>query len=373
MPEMRNPGARQELLNYMPQLDGLRALAVAAVLVHHLLDPELVARFLAWVPLGFVGVRLFFVLSGFLITGILIRERDRNDGVGAGRARSLRNFYMRRTLRIFPLYYFVLLLTLVFGAQSEREQLPWLATYTYNLYLSNLGWWPAYFSHFWSLSVEEQFYLFWPWVLLFAPRRWLPTVCVAMIAIALAYRWFAIYAQLNPVAIYGFTLSSLDALGIGSLLALACRGGAVSQGTVRALRNSALPIGLLGALLLTATNADVLHTVFFETLVALVFVWLVAAASRGFSGIPGRWLQLPVLVYLGKISYGIYVYHLFMPHLLRPLLDYAGIQLLPRGAAEFTLSCVATVATAALSWTLLERPMVSMKTRLVASGPATEL
>ena len=360
----------------MPQLDGLRALAVAAVLVHHLLDPVLLPRVLGWVPWGFVGVRLFFVLSGFLITSILLEERDIHDRSGASRAQALRRFYVRRTLRIFPLYYFVLLLALVFGTQAEREQLPWLASYTYNLYLSGLGWWPAHFSHFWSLSVEEQYYLIWPCVLLFAPRRRLLLISVTMIALGPAYRWFAIAAQFNAVAYYAFTLSSLDALGMGSLLALACNGRAAPNGMVRALRTRALPIGLgcalvLHVLLLTG-QASTLHVVFFDLMVAIVFVWLVAAASRSFTGMPGRLLQLPALVYLGKISYGIYVYHLFMPDVLRALLAYADLQLPPLGAAEFALSCAATVAVASLSWIALERPMIALKRRFATRETAAE-
>jgi peptidoglycan/LPS O-acetylase OafA/YrhL len=359
---------------YMPQLDGLRAIAVSAVLVHHLLDPALLPHPAASQTLGFLGVWLFFVLSGFLITGILVRERAAHDGAGVPRFPALRRFYLRRTLRIFPLYYFVLVLALFFAPIAAREQLPWLATYTYNLYVCALGWWPDYFSHFWSLSVEEQFYLVWPWVILFAPRRSLVPAAFIMIAVGPLTRLASVAAQFNSVSVFAFTLSNLDALGAGSLLALVCGGLVPSSGVVRWLRRWALPGGVavlaVIKLLYSSAGFTVPDHVLYGSATACVFAWVVAGASHGFTGIAGRFLQLRPLVWLGRISYGIYVYHLFMPYLLRPLLAYAGVDLRPFGAGEFALSCVATLAVAWLSWIALERPIIKLKYRFAARDEA---
>src|SRR5438552_112648 len=121
---------------FMPQLDGLRAFAVAAVLVHHLLDASLVPAAPFGLTWGLLGVRLFFLLSGFLITGLLIAGRDAVDAGSVRRSRVLKQFYVRRTLRIFPLYYLVLGIALVAGGAEVRVQLPWLATYTYNFWVA---------------------------------------------------------------------------------------------------------------------------------------------------------------------------------------------------------------------------------------------
>ena len=161
---------------YMPQLDSLRAFAVLAVVVHH---SPLVA--FVPIPFGAIGVRLFFVLSGFLITGILLRCRDdRPDGSPGDRWFSLRQFYIRRFLRIFPLYYFVVTCAVILNYGCARSLLPWLLTYTLNVQLAISGEWNE-FSHFWSLAVEEHFYLAWPWVVLFVPRRWVGSAAVLLV------------------------------------------------------------------------------------------------------------------------------------------------------------------------------------------------
>jgi len=211
---------------FMPQLDGLRAFAVAAVMVHHLLDIESVRHVFS--P-GLLGVRLFFVLSGFLITGLLVEGRDALDvGVAQG-ASVLRRFYVRRTLRIFPLYYLVLGIALVFGGEDTRVQLPSLATYTYNLWIAGLGWFPAHFAHFWSLCVEEQFYLLWPWIVLFAPRRHLVPITILMILLAPLYRALALSLEFNGVAFFVMTPSSFDALGMGARQEDQCRAAVFGQ------------------------------------------------------------------------------------------------------------------------------------------------
>src|SRR4051812_126623 len=172
-------------MRHMPQLDGLRALAVTAVLVHHLLDPlpGLATHF----PWGLVGVRLFFVLSGFLITGLLIQAVQTQRG-SHDPAHVLKQFYIRRALRIFPIYYLVLAIAWLVGSADVHEQLPWLATYTYNVWIAHLGWFTKYFAHFWSLCVEEQFYLVWPWLLVFAPRRRAYVYASAMVLAGPLYR-----------------------------------------------------------------------------------------------------------------------------------------------------------------------------------------
>jgi peptidoglycan/LPS O-acetylase OafA/YrhL len=351
---------------FMPQLDGLRAFAVAGVLVHHLLRDDILLTTPFGVTLGLLGVRLFFVLSGFLITGILLKGRDAIDGGSAHLPHVLRQFYLRRTLRIFPLYYLVLALALMFGDTEVREQLPWLATYTYNFWISAVGFFPKAFSHFWSLCVEEQFYLLWPWMILLAPRRWLVPLTLAMIAIAPAFRAVAWELELREVAFYALTPSSFDALGIGALLAIVSRDRGDGIGGEPWLRNAALASAVLAIVL--PIVSEHLRAIYGETLVALVFAWLVARASTGFGGVVRHVLEAKPILYLGRISYGIYVYHLLIPEVFGPVLKALGADLAPKGPAEFLIYSSLTVAVASASWFAIERPINRLKHRLATAA-----
>ena len=342
----------------MPQLDGLRAYAVLAVLLHHLFEARVLPSVLSlgW---GTLGVRLFFVLSGFLITGLLIRARDEVEASGVPRRVVLGHFYLRRALRIFPIYYLVLVLTLIWGPPDAHEQLPWLATYTYNLWISHLGRYPGYFSHFWSLCVEEQFYLLWPFVVMFAPRRHVPFWAVAMIVAAPVYRVLALIGDINGVAFYTLTPSSLDALGMGALLATCTHGRPASRVLEKRLRWGST--ALVAASVLLWWQSPRLFKVLYETLLAMIFAWLVAGASRGFVGWARIGLQARPIVYLGKISYGVYVYHLLMLYVVPFLFQKLGIALPDDEVARFLLYSGITIAVASVSWVAFEAPINRLK------------
>lgn len=355
-------------LGYLPQLDGLRAFAVGAVLVHHLGNPTWFSAFSAVTSLGLAGVRLFFVLSGFLITSLLLRERSFVEASRATRSDVLRRFYLRRALRIFPIYYLVLLIAWILGDADVRAQLPWLATYTYNFWIVFLGWFPDHFSHFWSLCVEEQFYLVWPWVVLIASRRRLVAITVVMVATAPLYRLLAAQLEFPGLAFYVLTPSSFDALGMGALLAIMRQTRGPDFDAERLLRYTALPAGLLGLGL--AVAVPLAATVLRETMLALIFMWLVAGAARGFGGIGRHVLQAGPILYCGRISYGIYVYHLFLPGALAPVLEPIWSRLEPssRGITELLFYVSVAIFVAGASWAWIEHPINRMKWRL-APGP----
>ena len=354
----------------MPQLDALRAFAVAAVLLHHF-SPELGrASLIDW---GFLGVRLFFVLSGFLITGILIRAREDAAEAAVSRFGVLRSFYARRFLRIFPLYYFVIVVCLMLNVPPVRDEWIWLVTYTWNLRISVLGWYPENVAHFWSLAVEEQFYLVWPLVALFAPRRFLMPTAISMVLIGMLYRGLAMSYELNEVALYVLTFSTLDALGAGCALALACDGRRPSRSIVRHLASTALPIGLCAAFVLqwagSATRAGpYFHVVLFDTAAALVFCWLVAASAHGFKGVVGRMMNSTPLLYCGRIAYGIYVYHLLLLPVVDGLLKPLHLGLAGFGWMRLLVGTVISIAVATLSWYALERPINELKRRFPYLG-----
>ena len=347
---------------YMPQLDGLRAFAVSAVLVHHLMPASVWPDVLGAVSWGQYGVRLFFVLSGFLITGLLIQA---TSGAAIARGAVMKQFYIRRALRIFPIYYLVLGAAFVLRPPDVPEQLPWLATYTYNFWISYLGWYPGYFAHFWTLCVEEQFYLLWPWLLVFAPRRYAYAGALAMVVASPVFRALAIGYELNEVAYYTLTPASLDALGLGALLALHTRGEPAAPGVERRLRTVALPLALIGVVACLWSKS--VHDVFYDTFVALAFLWLVAAASHGFRRAPGRVLEAPPVLYLGRISYGVYVYHLVIQGLWKIDPVALGVTGRTGDLLAFAIYCAATIAVASLSWFALERPINRLKNRWAAA------
>jgi peptidoglycan/LPS O-acetylase OafA/YrhL len=324
----------------LPQLDGLRAVAVIFVMAFH---------FIPWVdgvaPLGSIGVRLFFVLSGFLITRILLASRDRPLRP------ALRSFYWRRSLRIFPLFYLVLLLAAVINIGPVRQTIGWHLTYLTNFYLFERGAWHGSISHLWSLAVEEQFYLVWPWLVLLLPERRLPALVAIMVCVAPLSR-LLIEGPMNSV----LPLSCVDSLGAGALLAMP------------AMRPLMMRVGFLaGVPLLTASLAlryggfsGVPYEVALDFGVSLTSAWVVGRAASGFDGAIGRVLTAAPIVYVGTISYGLYLYHGFMPYVLGRYVP--GFVELP-WAARFVMLTTLTLATAAVSWRFFEAPILRMKDR----------
>lgn len=208
-------------MKHIPALDGIRGIAVVLVLLFHLHIPGL--------SLGWAGVPLFFVLSGFLITGILIDAKTENF------SDYIKSFYIKRTLRIFPLFYLYLLLNLVVLLATNRptDGYAWYFTYLQNYHLGaaiySQGNIPGIVGHTWSLAVEEQFYLIWPFVVYFLNRKQLAYLCVVLIAAAPITRWFILQDSGN-IYMANVTLPScLDMMAYGALLSI--------------LRTSSLKIG----------------------------------------------------------------------------------------------------------------------------------
>jgi peptidoglycan/LPS O-acetylase OafA/YrhL len=203
-------------LKYMRQLDGLRTFAVLAVVWTHYLPSNYWPFGVYW---GGIGVKLFFVLSGFIITRILFKCRQY---VILGNQTSLftiRQFYICRFLRLFPLYYATLTLTALVNIPPVRETIGWHIPYLSNIYFAIRGDWHGSVSHFWSLAVEEQFYLLWPLVILFTPKKILAPTIFFVILSGAFFRLTVTAFGLNEIAIWTLMPSCLDTLGLGSLLA----------------------------------------------------------------------------------------------------------------------------------------------------------
>ena len=344
---------------HRPQLDGLRAIAVAAVAWSHW-EPD----YQFGIPFG-AGVHLFFVLSGFLITTILLDIRSAAD-----RRAALGSFYIRRALRIFPAFYVTLLLAWLGDVPLVRESLAWHLAYLSNAWIFVGDRWPGSISHFWSLAVEEQFYLAWPWLIVFAPRRWLLPAILGSVAAAPAFRWMLAADGQRESMLAILTPGCLDSLGMGALLAVGWSAGLKPGPTLHIANGGpgfsraaiAALVGLIALLIAEATGSALpLPLVAIkQTLQAVVFAWIVMRAAEGFDGTLGRFLSAGPTVYLGQISYGLYLAH----GLAGELLATFGISSasLPEPFRLLTLAGVTFIA-ASLSWHVMERPINALKDR----------
>jgi len=340
------------------QLDSLRALAVTGVLIHHAW-PTCILDF---VDLGHVGVRLFFVLSGYLITGILLRCRRSIEAGQSDVATALRRFYIRRFLRIFPPYYALLALMVMANFPGVRNTLWWHAGYASNFLFALQGsWTPWVTSHFWSLAVEEQFYVVWPFLILLVPRSRLVAVVIAITVSSPLFRLIGLLAGVNETALWVATPASLDALGLGSLVAL-CADQPDARRRLFRLGLISIPLALIILGVVSLVNDRLwLSYVVNETVVALALACLVGKTAEGFGGLSGRLLSLRPLQYVGTISYGIYLYHLFVLQAFWKLLGVARQPLLDKGPVLFLIVASMTVAMAAMSWKFLEQPFNDLK------------
>jgi len=310
------PGQRVHL----PALDGMRAVAIGLVLCVHAtlylgmtettrLDRFVHRLFLA----GFTGVDLFFALSGFLITGILLEAR--------GAEGALKNFYGRRFLRIVPPYYLLLacnffviepLLPAALRPAVATSQ-AWYWAYLSNLEVAIHGWKNPVLSHFWSLAVEEQFYLLWPLAVLHLSTKTLGKWCLALALIAPAFRILC-WRQGWPEAAYVLTPCRMDALTLGALVAVGLRLDWEPARILRIAKRAGL-FALLGIIAIAAiergfTHFDPLVYTFGLSFTAVGSAALVAIARLSLPEHPMvRGLSNRALREVGKVSYSMYILH----------------------------------------------------------------
>jgi peptidoglycan/LPS O-acetylase OafA/YrhL len=368
-------------VGHLPALDGIRGGAILLVLLFHFgqyghgLPPPTVLVdkiFYKACQAGWVGVDLFFVLSGFLITGVLYDSK--------GTFHYFRNFYARRCLRIFPLYYaslmlFVITLPRLFPAHHDLQSLRhggfWYWTYLSNVWIAYKGWDPfGVLDHFWSLAIEEQFYLVWPVVVLIFKRRTLLWVCATFIGGALLMRT-GLRLSGFEIAAYVLTPARMDALGVGALLALLARG---PNGLSRVAR-LAWPVASSAGLALMAilfwrqgfSYYDVVVGTIGHTLLACFFgsMLLIALVSSPSSAV-GKLLESPALVFFGDYSYALYVFHCPLVFFRPSFLSFAsvpkpfGSQLLAH-VLYLVLAILVSVLLALLSWHSCEKQFLKLK------------
>ncbi len=380
----------------IPELDGLRSAAALLVILRHWVDlpleGSLVQRLLVGVSrAGWAGVDLFFVLSGFLITGILLDAK--------GRDRYFRNFWGRRILRILPLYYAVVaLFVLLIPAISwfDRWSGFWpdgdVPTWTFWAFTSNypLGFGSVRHQFLivsWSLCVEEHFYLFWPLIVFRYSAPTLERIVVGLLLFSFGARYCILVAgDGNPYLINFLTPTHLDGIALGSLLALLVRRGADSAARLWCQARPLLPVAAVAVLLMAwADNRLSFDTyrflgpdyfgitfgiLFFSLFFALLLLAAVGSSSGNYYRRALRWKPL---ARMGKLTFSMYLLHLpvqfFLQLWLLPLLSPP-----PRLCAAwiliYTVEFVTLLAICLLSWRYLEKPFLNLKTHFPRSAPA---
>ncbi len=354
----------------LAELDGLRALAILPVIFNHCYPEQGWGR---WTPFlgeaGRTGVDLFFVLSGYLITGILL------DTVGG--KHYYRNFIIRRTLRIFPLYYLCLALFTVstkldhshWDAMRNWGGVSWFFAYLGNIRIAWMKAMPPVFSFvpLWSLQVEEQFYLFYPLIVLFLSRLRLRQLLIACVVIAPLLRLFLFFVTGTTVAGYVLTPCRMDSLALGGLVALLVRSPLAHKLTLIHVGICALVTGAALALCLMVSTGWESPTIssLGYSLVAIIDALLLIMIVLWPGNLLAKWLRWRPLVYTGQISYALYLLHAPSSWIARFFVErFSGIEIPGHSALSVPLTFLSAFIAADLSRRFFESPILSLKDRL---------
>ena len=334
-----------------------------------LLGPLVPGRLAAGVSLR----NLFVPVPGYLITGSLLRERDRSEAHGgAWKWEALKNYQLRRGLRILAPYYAALALAWLVWAPDAHSALAWYVFHLSNIHMASLDYWPAGTNHFWSLAVQQQFYLIWPFVIWFLPRKWVVASILLFAALGPLARmfhdslvpWFA-----RPELL---TWATFDYFGIGGLLAVAVhRGMSLESPGLRWLAALALA-GYLGIFWSHEGGGPTFGLrAFQQSLLSLALCGLIAAGSVGFSGFMKNLLEHPLLQRVGQLSYGIYLFHNLAPLVAGKIFWFlwdgrfeTGTGALLRIASYAAVTWGLTLA----SWRWIEVPLQGVRSKLVPVG-----
>jgi len=348
-----NPARGPATTQRSPQLDGLRGIAILMVFFHHS-----GVHLSHWWDWGQMGVRMFFVLTGYLITLSLWKISEKVGGDHP--ARELGVFHLKRFARLLPAFYLALLFGVVVGFEDVINPLLWHLSFLTNFKIAAQGYWFGPTAHFWSLALQEQFYLLWPFAVLFLPRRWFPWFLLLVFSSGYLYRVFCLQFGISEFYRWIMLPGSLDTFAIGGFLAWLKKGPGLPK-----LPREHPGLGFLFLLMaglwflnryirVGPTNpwVDGLP----EVLEGIVAGYLLIGSVHGWRGVIGQILSWNPLRYIGRISYGIFVYHLLLLFFCEPYLSRYGVG--PDGAAWpwALLMLGVTILVSALSWHFIEQP-----------------
>ncbi len=354
-------------------LDSLRALAIIIVIYAHwtvvTFNPNPIINFINEyiVPDGHTGVDLFFVLSGFLITSILLNAKEKSKPTAY--LSVVKNFMIRRALRIFPVYYLMIFTLLAIGYEGVKLDLGYLLTYTSNIHFFRTGQWGA-LGHTWSLAVEEQFYIFWPWLILFVNNKYLKYVFIGSIIVSTLCNYYCYYV-IDRGSFPFLVFNCIECFGIGGFYAWA----RLNEAHSRKFEQWVFPLFL--ACLLIYFYWRYQHGAFWnyttflfrivDGLIALqLIIWVM---NNRVHWIQKYVLENRVLNYIGKISYGIYLFH----DPLQPLYDGFMGRLMTRHPGlpaflgnyyfSYAAKIVILLIICSLSYRFFELPFLNLKKR----------
>ena len=336
-------------------------MAVLLVIIHHWLPNY------DMLPLGAWGVTFFFTLSGYLISGNLFYLKQSIDNREISMPQAFKLFYLRRTLRIFPLYYLTILLVYLLAKPVFEGKLIWYITYLPNILMFQAKSWPGMLSPFWSLGVEEQFYLLWP-LLIFLVRwdrmRYLFTFMISVSILLKGVSW----ATHGSFFVTVLPWNNFDSFGAGAILAYI----PFSRQKTSVLDRIPFWGGVLISLVTSfLTYRKGIFFVFGITVSAASFL-IIRQAQKGFTGLSGKFLDNAMIRYFGRISYGLYIYHSFIPWLWRcltgketayplPIALFADHSWLNRPIVALSAEFILLIGIATLSWFLVEKPFINLK------------
>jgi len=362
-------------MRYIKGLDTIRAVAICLVIFWHWYPQYPIFSFLGiiqhiFIPTGETGVTLFFVLSGFLITSILLKAKSENDN----KLVTIKNFIIRRSLRIFPIYYLLIALLFLAGFPFGQGHLPYYLTYTANFLVIREGHWNN-FSHTWSLSVEEQFYLLWPWLILYIKDVHLKYIFYSAILIAII-TMVASIGVLHIKMPYAFTPCCFDAFGVGGFYAY-CQLNENRYAEFKQKLKIALPIVLaIYFIWKLCPYFDVSpKLIFFQrTIDSIISIWLIDFVINTKPGwFKNSILENKTLNTIGKISYGLYLYHYIYPYFFNQFIQYSiekipSLNFLTNTYVNQILALSSLFLIAYLSFELFEKRITELKSRFECKG-----
>jgi peptidoglycan/LPS O-acetylase OafA/YrhL len=365
-------------MKYIKQLDTVRAFAVFLVIIGHWLPPNNIVNI---TPNGFIGVTMFFVLSGFLISKILFDNKIEAEFLQIPKSKVIKSFYVRRALRIFPIYYFSILILLIISKYLSidyTKSFIYLATYTTNFYIFKIQFWPEYIGHLWSLAVEEQFYLIWPFIILFSNKKYYLHLIVVFILVGVAGQYLTGSLRMNGV----LTFNCFDAFGIGALLAWQM---VFKPNSLKKFYFKISIIAFVAAILFFVglKNNEWLY-IPLRTIIAFISLWLITyiVINHSTGNLKLKFIfNNKILIWLGKISYGLYLYHNIIPETLnRFVIDKYFNPLLPDylikkhwGLVFVIENTILLILVSWLSYILIEKRFLNLKKYFAIQKPDNNL
>ena len=371
MPKNTEQDKPNSKFKFKPQLSGLRFCAVLFVVVYHF---SVFLIGLKWhYDLGSLIV-FFFVLSSYLITRILLDAKVNAIDKGMPFWKVALAFLTRRTLRIFPAYYLYLVILMFFPLEGLdlRQHPAYYFGYMYNVWIFITHSWGPYTVHLWTLAVEEQFYITWPWIILFIPTRHLPRVFGLMVLGGIAFRVavLSLAPEVPQFPMLVQTPACLDCFAAGALLAYFHFRGKENNQWLKWATLIAIPVWIL----LIITNHHRSFIGLDRVFISFFAITIIDIANRGYTGFWKMFLENRIVQYLSKISYGIYLYHLIASLFFWKFFDTVQQALTRRGYdlsvagkllsspyISFWIYFALAIACATISWYCLEHPFNNLK------------